>query len=367
MKLTKYQKKIIDKIISGEVYDIPSFLRVFNKGREKQYDMAEIRSVFNECENGLTYMYRKQEDNSFLTDFYDANGNIYRTLPVPNKTTIELYSYPISTPVSADLSMKITPEQVEIADVSYRFDFLKNKYLIADSFSAIRDFVALWSYLRREALVFEGSKNISEEDISIFFELVDQDIKPQENPYWSTNVEHVPGTENDPIPKLDITMIPRKSAEHYIKKAWKFNKDEFSMYKDYVGVKMMPTTDLKNYQQSKYKTVEEKAQNRNLFVAWIAVLVSVVSILVGNIIPMFQPSEIDSLNEISEQLYSIEQKLDSMDRDDTIYLELQEIEESLDQITSKINDNNSSKEIKTLIEDLLERLDDIKSNMQPNQ
>lgn len=363
MKLTKYQKKIIDKIIAGEVYDIPSFLRVFNKGREKQYDAAEIRAVFNKCENGVKYMYKQQEDNSFLTDFYDSNGNIYQTLPVPNKTTIELYSYPILTPVNADLSMKITPEEVVISDVCYRFDFLKSKYLIADSFSEIRDFVALWSYLRREALVFEGSKNISEEDISVFFELVEKDIKPQENPYWSTNVEPVPGTENDPMSRLNITMVPRKNADHYIKKVWKFNRDEFSMYKDYVGVKMMPTSDLKNYQQGKYKTVEEKAQNRNLFVAWIAVIVSVVSILVGNIIPMFQPSEIDSLNEIGEQLYSIEQVLDSINENDTIYLELQEIEETLDQITSKINDN-SSHEIKALIEDLLEQLKEIKTNVQ---
>ena len=365
MKLTKYQQKIIDKIILGEVYDIPSFLRVFNKGREKQYDVAEIRSVFNECENGVTYMYRKQEDNSFLADFYDENGVIYKTLPVPNKTTIELYSYPILTPVKADLSMKITSEKVEISDICYKFDFLKNKYLIADSFSEIRDFVALWSYLRREALVFEGSKNISEEDISVFFELVEQDIKPQENPYWSTKVEPVPGTEDYPMPEVNITMIPTKSADHYIKNVWKFNKDEYEMYKDYVGVKMLPTSELKNYQQSKYKTVEQKAQNRNLFVAWVAVFISVLSILVGNIIPMFQPSEIDSLNEISEQLYSIEQSLDSMDEDDTIYLELQEIEQALDQITSKIN-NNSSQEIKTLIEDLLERLDEIKSNMPSN-
>ena len=37
---------------------------------------------------------------------------------------------PILTPVKADLSMKITSEKVEISDICYKFDFLKNKYLI---------------------------------------------------------------------------------------------------------------------------------------------------------------------------------------------------------------------------------------------
>ena len=41
MKLTKYQKRIIDRFIFGEVYDIPSFLSFFDKGREKQYNKIE--------------------------------------------------------------------------------------------------------------------------------------------------------------------------------------------------------------------------------------------------------------------------------------------------------------------------------------
>lgn len=63
MKLTPYQKRIVDKIIDGEVYDIPSYLRVFGKGTEQQYDPTEIQATFEEYENGMTYIFETPENS----------------------------------------------------------------------------------------------------------------------------------------------------------------------------------------------------------------------------------------------------------------------------------------------------------------
>ena len=317
MKLTPYQKKIVDKIIDGEVYDIPSYLRVFGKGSEQQYDTAAIQATFNECENGKSYIYREEDGHTFFTDIYDQAGARKETHPVANKYTNELHSNPISEPVQAELDMTIPSETVCVGDKTFSLNFLKNKYLVADSFSEIRDFVALWSYLRREALVFEGSKQIAEDDISIFFELVDQEIQPQPNPHWHQTFVIISEAEDNALPKGYPRMVPQKKAAHYLNQAWKLNQDEFAMCKEYIGVKMMATGELKNYQQSRYRTVEEKAQSRNLLAAWVAVFISVISVLIGNILPLFQKSDADYLNDISQKIASIEERIenDTVDQD----------------------------------------------------
>ena len=280
---------------------------------------------------------------------------------------------------------------------SYKSQFISMVIMIAIGFGIFLGFNIEWKSLEQGAFTFLEDTNYA--DFRIYSEsgFTEDDIKAIQNidgvdaatRYFNVNVG-IKNTKKSLALNVSenysvSTMKVMEGAEYDENSDGIWLSDKFAeandmeigdeltityvgieLYKDYVGVKMLPTSELKNYQQSKYKTVEQKAQNRNLFVAWVAVFISVLSILVGNIIPMFQPSEIDSLNEISEQLYSIEQSLDSMDEDDTIYLELQEIEQALDQITSKIDNNNSSQEIKTLIEDLLEWLDEIKSNMPSN-
>lgn len=65
MKLTKHQQSIISKNIDGEVYDIPSYLRVFNKGRLRKYDLGLLRERFTVTENGVKYKVMKEDPSLF--------------------------------------------------------------------------------------------------------------------------------------------------------------------------------------------------------------------------------------------------------------------------------------------------------------
>ena len=60
MKLSKHQKEIVKKIISEDVYDIPSYLRVFNKGKIASYDIVALRRKFNEDEQNKQYKVMKE-------------------------------------------------------------------------------------------------------------------------------------------------------------------------------------------------------------------------------------------------------------------------------------------------------------------
>ena len=52
MKLTKHQKQIVDAIIEGTVYDIPSYLKEFQKWHLRKYDLTRPLAKFTEEEGG---------------------------------------------------------------------------------------------------------------------------------------------------------------------------------------------------------------------------------------------------------------------------------------------------------------------------
>ena len=60
MKLNSHERKIVSRINKGEIYDIPSYLRSFNKGRIRSYDMTAIKSKFAAAECGKKYKVMKE-------------------------------------------------------------------------------------------------------------------------------------------------------------------------------------------------------------------------------------------------------------------------------------------------------------------
>ena len=77
MKFTKHQKEIVKKIISGEVFDIQSYLRVFNKSHIEKYDMESLKSAFSESEEGKSYKVIKDGYSLF------TNGPVQTIMGTP--------------------------------------------------------------------------------------------------------------------------------------------------------------------------------------------------------------------------------------------------------------------------------------------
>lgn len=329
MKLTLHQKKIIDAIISKKVYDIPSYLEYFGKSHQQQYDFEKIRAVFEQCENGRTYMFRQESDSFYYTDIYDSKGSISHTWRVPNKSTYEFVDYPITSPVKANLTRTVNIEFCSHREQKFSFDFLKNSYPVADSFEDIIDFITLWSYLKREALILEVDKQVEEKDLSIFFELREQEIKPDTNPRWCTHFEVISDATDDQPARGIMHHLPDKDAKYYLDRVWKLNEEIYLTCKDFVGKKIIASSELRIYQQKKFKTVEQLSQSRNLFVAWVAVFISVISVLIGNIWPLLKPQDPNYLSIISSQITSIEESIKNDVTDEELLQELQNISQAL--------------------------------------
>jgi len=348
MKLTLHQEKIIEAIIAKDVYDIPSYLEYFQKSHMQQYDFDSIKAVFEQYEDGRTYMFRKGSDSYYYTDTYDRNGNICSTQQVPNRTTHEFVDYPIPVPVKAHLTAKVKIESYSYNSKTYTFDFLKESHPVADSFDDIIDFITLWSYLKREALVLEVDKPVSKKDISIFFELTDQKINPNANPYWSLHPEFSSDETSTEDILVAVDHLPDKDAQHYIEQAWKLNEENLLTCAEFISKKIIASSELRVYQRKKFKTVEQIAQRRNLFVAWVAVAISVLAVLIGNILPLFKPQTTDYLSDISVQIASLEESSKNDNSHEVLLGELQAIYTALDELSKQ----QLSKDDLAILEDL---------------
>lgn len=345
MKLTTHQEKIVEAIIDGKVYDILSYLKYFNKAHEQKYDINHIKRVFDASENGRTYMFRADSAASYCTDVYDDKGNITVTLPICKKMTYTFKEYPISSPVKAKLNEHIKKEKVEYDNTVYDFDFLKNSYIVADNFDDIVDFITLWAYLKREALILEVNKSVSAEDISIFFETKEQKINPDSIPDWKVSFEILSEGTDTELPKGIHHHLPTKDATYYVEKAWKFNSEHFTTCNDFIDKKIIASSALHIFKQKKFKTVEQISQRKNLFVAWFAVAISVISIIIGNIMPLFQPKDTDYLDEINQRISVIEESITN-NQDEQIIKEINDIKEVLKKILQNHINNKPTSENK---------------------
>ena len=365
MKLTDHQKRIVDKIIDGDVFDIPSYLRVFEKGHEQQYTLDHVQATFEKCESGRTFIF-KEDNHDFYTEIYDRAGQVCKKVPISNRMTYQFKDYPIDECVEARLNNAVQSERVDFEGQIYSLNFLKNKYLVADSFSDIRDFVALWSYLNREALIFMGKKPINEEDFSIFFELTHQDIEPVDNPKWSLKTVIDSANIQRGLPTCHSYWVPEKPIDSYLEHAWKINYENLAMCKDFVGVKMMATSELLVFRQKGYKTVEERSQRNNLVAAWVAVFISLVSVFIGNIMPLFQKADADYLEQISQQIASLEDRIDGDTSSQDILTELNEIHDDVAAIMEAL-DQDPSEELISAVEDIATQIGELNRILEEGQ
>ena len=344
MKLTKDQKTIIEKIMDGTVYDIPSYLRVFGKGADRQYNEDEIRNTFANSEMGQTYSY-KEIDDHYFTEVYDNAGKLIREIPVTNEQTYKFRKYHLEKPVEAEIEMRIPSQIVNYAGQRYSFNFLENSYFVANRFEDIVDFITLWSYLKQEALIIEVSKKIENSDLSVFFEKESREIQKGGDLYWKENIKIESSAENNELPKLHGRLVPYKLTENYITEVWKLNNEHLIMCEEFIGKKIFASSILQIYRQNKYRTFEEISQRRNLIVAGVAVGISVFSVVVGNIFPLCEPQETEYLNKLSQQVSVIESEIAIDEKTEDVMQKMDEILSML----KNIEKNSDSRTIKELV------------------
>lgn len=356
MKFTKQQGDTVDRIISGEVFDIPSYLQAFAKGRFVRYDLDSLRKKFEKSENGKTYKVMKDGHSTHETvptTHMTAGLNIPFNMSFPRPR--EAISDDEWEYKSAILHEDIPKQEIAFGEYQFSFDFKDTGVFVTDSFNDIVDFISLWAYLKSEALVLEVDKPVGEKDISVYYQLVP---KLQQDTGKKIKCEYSDGkTSSVPISSvLDrfahdiLNEVPRKKITSYMDMNWEINKENQTMCSEFIGKKILPNSALRAFQKSKYKTREEISQNHSMVVAWIAIAISVIAIFIGNVFPLLQPSEIDYLKEINHQIIIVSDKLADLQSNMNLHDDLRVITGILDDIVSSLGALQSRDNSDTLSE-----------------
>ena len=355
MKLTRHERKIISQINKGEVYDIPSYLRFFGKGHEQSYNMEAIRNKFVEDENGRKYKVLKEGHSLFVSSHstqYIMGQPIHTPLLIQRKEEDILDDE--WTLCEAKFNDKIPLSTFSYDEQEFKLDFQEGVF-VADNFKDILTFIRLWSYLRRENLVFEVDKPVSKDEISMLYELVPYSPKKHSAKIkieWDKSSDDDENTEKlKPVREIHQT-VPIRYAEEFMDTKWKMNEDHLMMCREFLGKKMYPTEASHNFAANNYRTPDEVHRNLNSIVAVAALLISILSFFYGLLHPSntYQPvldnltqqiNEIQmTLNDISENQLSVESS--------GMYSEIREltadIEEIRDTIAEQLSTADTSKE-----------------------
>lgn len=230
MKLSKHQKVIIEKIINGDVFDLQSYLQVFDKCHIEKYDMVALRKSFDESEKGKEYKVIKEGYSIFTPTTTQTTFGLPLTSNLP-RLNIPENEYELKT---ASFIPAAPTKKYKYEDTEYELDFCTGVSIISN-FDEVIDFLTLWSYLKQEALILEVNKPIDTADIGLFFESVSSQPLTAEP---EINME----IDGKPIEWSNICDVlleaPRRFAHQYSDKTWVINEEHLLMCKDFLGKKL---------------------------------------------------------------------------------------------------------------------------------
>ena len=354
LKLNRHQKEIISKILSKDIYDITTYLNYFNLCHIEKYDMEKLEKEFLKSENGKQYKVMKE-------------GHSTREVV---STTINTPLAPMSIPQffprtdisddeweykGAKFIPHTKPIEYEFEGQKFKFDFDDGINILND-FNNLIDFFTLWNYLKQESLIFEVDKQISADDIGLFFESTTLPKKEKGSIIIETDYAELPkdSKATEILKKFTTDIfdkVPTHTAIEFADRTWTINEENLTMSKEFIGKKFIPSSSLHIYSKRGYKTKEEIAQRNNLAVAWIAVIISIIYILASSLLDK-TPKKLDSITEQLEEIKSITNQIENEN--------IQEIKTSIENIEEVIEKFDTDESI---LDDIKEEIGEIKKSL----
>lgn len=357
MKLSKHQKQIVDAILTGKVFDIPSYLKEFQKCHLCKYDLSRPFAQFEEEEGGKQYKVIVDEDKFYIKSKYPTNfgfGTTCVDVSMPrNPEDIPEDSWEYKKP---ELIRNIKPIELKYNGEMFQFDFVEAGVNVADDFDDIIDFMSLWSYLRQESLVLEVPRDVTEDDFGILFELMPREPKP-ENPFVIHRDKN-PDSSIKPITRVtgDLDDFypspPTFLLTSYMNEEWTINGEHQKNCEEYIGKKMLPTGKLKTFKQQLYTTSDEWRYRVPLFISIVALILSLLSVVQS----FFPSKESEYLSQISRQMTTIEQLV----QNETISSDIGEIKSKLSDFSEDVEELRSKYDAET-VDALVEQLNSLNS------
>lgn len=145
MKLSKHQKKIVDAIINGTVYDIPSYLKTFQKWHLCKYNLTRPTEKFKQEEGGKQYKVIVDREKAYIKSTIPVNMGIMGTHNFENEFLKKAEDIPDEAWEyrEAELIRDIKPIEIEYCGEKFSFDFMETGVNVADNFDDVVEFMSL--------------------------------------------------------------------------------------------------------------------------------------------------------------------------------------------------------------------------------
>lgn len=352
--------------MAGEIYDIYSFLKSFNYLESYKVDRADVIEKFEKEEGDKEYKVPDRE-GSFEKKRY---AKVYKKEKID--FTESDFKY-----VKATYMFETPGYIVKFNNKEYKFSFTHKGIVVAKNYLDILEFVTLWQQLQKQGLIFEIDKEISPDDIALFYEI----YPTKETPYYKKMISDRKSAisfnyENCPsgyvrIPTYDCYEdlkeygvaeeyfwnergIIQKNELSYCEKYPVFNELHITTCKNFIGKKIVATPLLGEYVANNYQTEEEKKSKWALIGTWVAIGISF--LMAG--FSVFATFKVDpsnnNLTNIQSQLEQIREEMNSSN------------EQQLNKILSEIEEMDLSQyddaELQEKLDSIIEVLNEIKMN-----
>lgn len=351
MNLTKHQRQIVDAIIKGTVYDIPSYLKEFQKYHLRQYDLTRPLAKFTEEEGKKRYKVIIDEDKAYIKGTATLNMSMglgktivdTKFLRKPEDIPNDAWEYR-----EAELICNVKPVVIEYKGETFSFDFMETGVNIADNFDDIVEFMSLWAYLRQESLILEVPRDIAADDLGILFE--QKQIEPKSEPPFIIHKDKSQDSSVKPITRISADLDefyphpPTFLLTSYMDEVWELNSEHLKNCEEYIGRKILPTEKLRVFARQLYSTASEWQFRIPLIISIVALIISFSSVI-QSLLPSNEP---DYLIQISQQIESIDTLIEN---NHATFDELESIKKLLEDIAGSLNEggaNQQSEEINNL-------------------
>lgn len=264
MNFSKHQKQIIKLIASREIYDIQSYLKYFKYGKNIKYDLQAVDNSFSKKYLNSTF-YRakgiKASKHSTLSS-EEFKKNIEENIICPSEyDECELK-------VNYDSGI----QKIAWKGKEYIFNFYEGVY-VANNFENILDFLILWEYLKSQMLILEVNNKNIEDNIGLLFCTKNKN----KSPYEQQVIDYSTLTISDSFFINDLLC--------------EISHDNLNICEAFLDKKIIPSVSLDLFIKNKFKSQEELIQIKALWVAWIAIFVSILLSIVPVVFEKYDSSE----------------------------------------------------------------------------
>lgn len=349
MKLNTHEKEIIKKIASGEITDIPSYLKSFNLSTFRQLNREKMEENFKISEKNKTYKCLKKNVSRF---------NLYNTTTQGSLSDLSIPNLNVSLNILQDDDFEYLPAKLDYSDSTYSlkigdstnyvYDYFEGINIV-NSFSSIKTFLTIWQFLKSEGLILEVDKKVSRHDYEPFFE-----YKPIENTLYGVSKQREKELShkknNDSIKPSNLPLFEaneegsikdyREFTEYY----FEYNKTNELICAQFLNKQIYGTSNLDIFIKKKFKTNEQINLTKALIPAYLALILAL-------LIALWQKASEDNSDiiQIQNQLNQIQSSLENIQSNDLYNIEV-ELQTIID------NPPSSAAVIETQLDEILNEL-----------